>query len=99
MKIRQLVATSALSLLPVKVSCSFLGERNVHHAIQEMQKAKMNLRVDGMTGQWMLKSGDFFDFSRQVLPLIAYFCPKCNKLEFFVEKGNPKKGRKNLKTA
>lgn len=68
-----------------EVSCSFLGEKKCPSCHSETQKAKMNLRVDGMTGQWMLKSGDFFDFSRQVLPIIAYFCPRCNKLEFFVE--------------
>lgn len=76
-----------------EVSCTYLGEKKCTSCGCEMQRAQMNLRVDGMKGKWMLKSGDFFDFSRQILPIIAYFCPKCHKLEFFAEDKPTKKSK------
>lgn len=74
-----------------EVSCTYQGEKKCSSCGSEMYSIKMNLRIDGMTGPWMLKSGDFFGISRQVLPVTAYSCPKCNKLEFFTQrKAKPK---------
>jgi hypothetical protein len=71
-----------------EVSCMLLGEKKCSACGTEMQKMKMNLRVDGMTGPWMLEQGDFLDSSKYVLPVTAYSCPKCQKLEFFTQKKN-----------
>lgn len=69
-----------------EVNCMLLGEKRCSACGSEMRQMKMNLRVDGMTGPWMLEPGDFRDSSKYVLPVTAYSCPKCYKLEFFTQK-------------
>jgi len=69
-----------------EVSCTYQGEKKCLACNSEMIRLTLNLRIDGMTGPWMLKVGDLLNISAQVLPVIAYSCPKCNKLELFTKK-------------
>ena len=69
-----------------EVSCTYQGEKKCLSCNTEMLRIEMNLRVDGMKGSWMLKTGDLLNISAQVLPVIAYSCPKCNRLEWFTKK-------------
>jgi len=69
-----------------EVSYMLLGKKRCSACGSEMRQMKMNLRVDGMTEPSMLESGDFCDSSKYILPVTAYSCPKCSKLEHFTQK-------------
>jgi hypothetical protein len=74
------------------ISCTILGEKRCPSCGSEMQCAKMNLRIGGWTGLWKLAPfGEIGELGEDLLPVTAYSCSKCNRLEFFTErKAKPK---------
>jgi len=70
-----------------EISCEYLGEVKKTCSLcgSEMYHDHFELRMGGWEGHLPFGMGELGQISEEKLPVIAYICSKCNKLEFFAE--------------
>jgi ssDNA-binding Zn-finger/Zn-ribbon topoisomerase 1 len=66
------------------IKCSVCGEKMV-------SSVKADFRIGGTGGTWKLIFGEWAELGEKMIPFYIFVCPKCGKIELFVDEKTKEK--------